>query len=247
MRSKYLAQVVAFAIAISLSSCENKKTDAPGAETTTQSETSTTNTTIQPTPRATGDVAPSASAPYKRYAMDRAHIHYEVSGFRRGVEDLYFENWGKKEARYINVENITEKGVRPDKTVIVTNGSHMMIANLSGGQGTEMTEPSVDSMMRSPNVDSPEAISDSILSKMHYVRQGQETVLGKTTNVWFEQSTGTKLFTWKGIVLKQEVKNPQHQHTVIATSIDTTMDIPDSIFIAPSTVQYMPVPSRPGR
>jgi hypothetical protein len=243
MRSYSLAHVFLIVAAISLSSCENKKADAPATEPTAQTET----TTSHATPSGGGDVAPTTSSPYKRYAMERAHIHYEVSGFRRGVEDLYFENWGKKEARYINVENITEQGVRPDKTVIVTDGAHMKIANITGGQGTEMTEPSVDSMMHDPNVDSPEAISDSILSGMHYVRQGQETVLGRTTNVWFEQSTGTKLYTWKGIVLKQEVKNPQQQHTVVATSIDTTSDIPDSIFVAPTSVPYSVLPPRPKR
>jgi hypothetical protein len=161
------------------------------------------------------------------------------------VEELFFDNWGLREARHINVEILTEQGVRPDKTIIVTNGSHMKMANLVLKRGNTMTEPSVDSLMRAPNVDPPEVISDTILSRMRYVRQGTSTVLDKPTTIWMDQNTGTKLYTWRGIVLKQEVTNPEFKQTVVAISIDTTNAIPDSIFVAPNSVPYSPVPTRP--
>jgi hypothetical protein len=241
MRLFSLAQVVLLGAAITLASCENKQSqtaDQPASGTTSTSQTEQTS--------GSGSLSENtATSSYKRYALNKAHIKYEVSGWRRGKEELYFDNWGKREARYINVENLTDQGVRPDRTVIVTNGAKMMIANLVQNQGTTMTEPAVDSLMRTPNVDSPEAISDSILSRMHYVRQGTAEVLGQPTVVWFEQSSGTKLYTWRGIVLKQEVKNPQANHTVVAVSIDTTSAIADSMFAAPKGVQYMPLPQRP--
>lgn len=242
MRLFSLAQLTLLGAALALSSCNNKQEGAP--------TTDATNTTDGGSPSsdaiAQGSAPPTSTSPYKRYGVPRAHIHYEVSGYRRGQEDLYFDNWGRKEARYINVEDLMEQGVRPVKTTIVTNGSYMQMANLLENRGTYMTERVVDSLMHQSNVDAPDVISDTIMSRMGYKRQGDSTVLGLPTSVWFESTSGTKLYTWQGMVLKQEVNNPQHHHVTVAVSIDTTSTIPDSIFVAPKSITYDPMPARPG-
>ena len=243
MRLLSLAQLALLGTALTLASCENKQADSPSTESSSAEEQ------VQLTREealARGSVPPSSESPYKRYGIQRAHVHYEVSGFRRGVEDLYFDNWGRKEARHINVEDLTEQGTRPAKNIIVTNGSYMQMADLIAARGNFMTEPVVDSLMKLKQVDPAEVISDSIMSRLGYKRQGEAPILGIQTNVWHEVTTGTTLYAWKGIVLKQEVKTPQHHHMVVAVSIDTTSPIPDSTFMAQKGIEYSPMPPRPG-
>jgi hypothetical protein len=189
---------------------------------------------------------PKGDIAYKRYAIRQAHIHYETSGFRRGTEDLYFTDHGMREARHVNVENLTEQGIRPERVVVVSFGSDMRMANLTNGVGTRMKEPVVDSLLQLSKVDPPGVISDSILSKMRYKKQGTGTILGRPVTVWFEPTSGTTLHTWQGLVLKQEVKNPQHQHVVEAVSIDTTMP-PAEVFVLPDTINYVTVDPRAPR
>jgi hypothetical protein len=229
---------------LSLTSCNNNKSEAPSDDPSSQN--------IGPKEGEIGPLPPhEASLPkgdvsYKRYALKQAHIHYETSGFRRGTEDLYFTDYGMREARHVNVENLTEEGIRPEKVVVVSFGSDMRMANLTNSMGTWMKEPVVDSLLHVSKVDPPGVISDSILSKMQYKKQGTSTILGRPVTIWFEPTSGTTLHTWEGLVLKQEVKNPQHQHVVEAVSIDTAMP-PAEVFVVPDTIKYMKVDPRAPR
>ncbi len=241
MRLFSLAQFALLGATLTLSACADKQADTPATESTPDPSAALSAQEAA----AMGNVPPSSTSPYKRYGIQRAQIKYEVSGFRRGVEALYFDNWGRQEARHINVEDITPQAIRPAKNVIVTNGSYMQMADLVGGNGSFMIEKVVDSLLKLSKVDPPEVISDSIMTRMGYKRIGDSSILGKPTSVWYEAMTGTKLYSWAGVVLKQEVKNAQHQQTVLAISIDTATPIHDSIFTAPKGIEFKPMPPRP--
>jgi hypothetical protein len=246
MRSNSLSSVILaaalFFSSFGIASCNNNKSEAPSGDPSSDVSTSDANNPDAPLPPHESAL-PAGNIAYKRYTLKQGHIHYETSGFRRGVEDLYFTDYGRREARYVNIENLTEQGVRPEKMVVVTIGPEMRVANLTAGTGTRMREPVVDSLFRLTKVDPPGVISDSILSKMQYKKQGAGTLLGKPVTIWFEGSTGTTLYTWEGLVLKQDVKNPQHQHTVEAVSIDSSMPAPE-IFRVPDTIKYVTVDPR---
>jgi hypothetical protein len=184
-------------------------------------------------PANTNNSPVSGDTAYKRYGLKQAHIHYESSGFRRGTEDLYFTDWGRREARYTDAEVLLEKGIQPEKTVTITIGSDVKRADFRVQGGVSRKDVFVDSLMRLKEVDPPSVISDKVLTKLRYTKTGTSTHLGKPVAIWHEQSTGTTLYTWEGMVLKQEVNSPQHQQVVQAVSIDTVNPIPDSIFTAP--------------
>lgn len=225
-------------LALGASSCSNQKADDPSVQSGSESMASDTGK-LQPHEAS----LPKGEVRYKRYPLRQAHIHYESSGFRRGTEDLYFTDFGIREARHMNLENLTPEGIRPERAMIVTIGSDMRMADLENKRGTRMKEPVADSLIRLQVVDPPGVISDTILSRMRYTKQGTGTVLDRPVTIWFEPTSGTTLHVWDGLVLKQEVKNPQHQHVVVAVSIDTTTP-PESAFQVPDTIEYMLVDPR---
>jgi hypothetical protein len=226
MRS--LSALALLSLLVLASSCAKKDDDA----STTSEEGSTA---------AIGDTV------YKRYGLKQAHIHYESSGWRRGTEDLYFTDWGRREARYTDAELLLDKGVQPEKTITVTIGSEMKRADLRAQGGVSRRDPFVDSLIKLREVDPPSVISDKVLTKLRYTQVGTGTHLGKPVTIWHEQTSGTTLHTWEGMVLKQEVKTPQHNQVVEAVSIDTVSPIPDSVF-TPPPYDYPPAPEgRPRR
>jgi hypothetical protein len=194
-----------------------------------------------------GPADPNADTPYKRYGVQQAHVRYEASGHRRGTEELYFVNHGRREARIVNVENLTEQGARPERSVAVSHGSDMRIADMIMRRGTRLMEPVVDSLMRLEKVDPPTVISDNVLKRMGLVKKGTGEVLGYPVTVWYNPNSGMELSTWNGIVLKQEINRPEYNHLVVAVSIDTVGPIPDSIFTPPAGIEFNPAPKRPVR
>lgn len=217
-------RVCAALLAFVLVSCDNQKetSDKPGEHQ----------------PVAQADTA------YKRYAVKQAHIRYENTGHIRGTEDLYIMDWGRREARYSNLEMLRPEGVMPQQTATITDGSFIIMADIPRRSGNRFREPFLDSLLQLKDPDSPEANSRKVMTDMGFTRAGTDTVLGKITDIWYQPQSGTTMWLWGGVVLKQRVDNPQMQHEAWAISIDTVTPIDRSKFTAPEGLTY--IEDRPG-
>jgi len=181
-----------------------------------------------------------------RYPMERAHVHYIYSGLGRGVEDLYFDHYGKREAKFANWQHLEDKGLRSTLTLTIANGPDIYMCLLDRGQGTHWKDPELDSLFHldAANVPTPEMTTKGSLStKGKIIRQ--DTVLGLTADVWQMDDAPVQLYIWRSVMLKRAVMAPGDTVVLTAASIDTTSQLSSKTFVVPSNVKMTERPAPP--
>jgi hypothetical protein len=181
--------------------------------------------------------------PYQRYSVRQAHIHYVYSGDMRGTEDLYFTDYGKREARHSSYDVLTPQEVKPLRKIQIADGARVYIVDVMAGKAMAKDDKFIDSLLNLKEADPPEVIAEQYLRKGGFENIGTGSILGYPTTRWRQKNTGTILDMWGGVILRREVVQ-QGAHVIEATQIDTTNPPDPSKFELPPGVVLQDNPMR---
>lgn len=181
--------------------------------------------------------------PYKRYVVNQAHVHYEYSGDMRGSEDLYFTDYGRREARHSSYDVLTPQEVKPLRKIVISDGPNVTIVDVMAGKGVVQKDKFMDSLFSLKEADPPVVIAEHYLRKGGFENIGAGSVLGYPTTRWRQKATGTTLDMWGGIILRREVFQ-QGSHVIEAKSIDTTNPPDPSKLVPPAGIVLQDAPRR---
>lgn len=191
----------------------------------------------------TCSIAYSDSNIQKRYPKSKSGIiKYEITGSRVGTEVVYYDDWGRREARYTKttMELMGSTINRNTLTLLEENGQWITTLDLNTRTGLKIKNPRYK-MFTGKSQNELENITKQRLLDLGARKEEVERVAGKSCEVWKKQSTGEQTCTWKGIVLKKTTEGSFTSTTTIATDINEGVPIPEEIFSIPPDIQVKTV------
>ena len=158
----------------------------------------------------------------KRYGLKKAHIEYKVDGsMQSGSEDLYFDNWGAKEAKF-SLMKVSMGGFSQEtKTATYAEGPWIYTIDLGTNTGTKSENPFLKNMDDKELQD----LGKDMMKNMGGKKVGEEKILDKTCEIWEIADMGTKTWVWNWVPLKTEVNMGGFKMTHTAVKISDSFDI----------------------
>jgi len=156
------------------------------------------------------------------FEVESGKIVYELSGMMKGTEILYWDDWGNKQRKETNsvIEMMGFK--QEEKSILITIGDEIYNLDPLKKTGTHVTN---DMLAGKTNEEKAE-FGQQALEAMGGIQKSDESILGKTCEVWEIESVKSKVWIWKQIALKSSVDlmNPPQ----VTTAIEIKIDIPVS-------------------
>ncbi len=171
----------------------------------------------------------------RRYPYERLHIHYEVSGGARGIEDAYSSEYGKYEGRYSDLEILRMIGNERLRTVTISRGADLYTAEIEHNDGTHVLIPQLDSMYKGLTpTKSVDELSDESLRAGRLSKVGSDVILGRMCDRWSTLDEKLNLWINNGMLMRKRTPDMEGGHVdMIATMIDTNWTVDSSKFIVP--------------
>ena len=143
-----------------------------------------------------------AEAAQKRYEIKSGHIQYKISGQSNGTEDLYWSNFGEKEARYakttINIFGMNQS----TNTISYMDGDWSYSYDPKSNVASKMNYKEFMGDMADKN---PQDFRDEMLATYGGEKIGTEKILGKKCDVYkLTKMNDYKVWIYKGLPLKSE-------------------------------------------
>ena len=175
---------------------------------------------------------------YRRYGVESGIIETELTGFQKGTETIYFDNWGMREAKYSNTVMEIAGMKRETKIFTLIDGEWIYNVDLNTNKGTKIKNPMIESIATQTGEKNFMQLGEEVLKKMGASKTGTAVALGKTCDVWEAQAMNMKLLVWKGIPFKTTVslgeqmgQNMNSEITV--TKFDEEASVPEDKFKLP--------------
>ena len=185
----------------------------------------------------------AANTPSRYPKSKSGIIKYEVYGATiAGTEVLYYDDWGRREAKYITT-TMELGGLSVTRNTLVLleeNGQWINNVDLNARTGIRMRNPrykeSIGQSRREREKNKENKNIDAGGRKIEI-----ERVIGKPCVVWEVQYSGIKTCTWNGIVLKKISGPGFSRTTTVATEIDERVSIPEEKFTIPPDIEMKTV------
>ena len=175
----------------------------------------------------------------KRYYIESAIVKYKISGNTKGTEEVFFDKWGEREARFTNALTETTffgvKNTQKENTLNILDGDISYSIDLDKKTGVKTLNAGVTTMSAMGNGKSPRTMGKEMLEQIGGKKIGEEEILGKKCEVW--KALGTKLWFWKGIPLKVSSKILGIERTVEAVELKTNVKIDENKFKVPEGIK----------
>ncbi len=170
----------------------------------------------------------------KRYPFKSGMVKYKHSGKNRGTTILYFDDYGRKEARFENTEVTIMGFTQKSNKVNIIDGKYQYEYDLQSNSGVKMQSPLILTTQGGDDYEDWEEFSVGLMKGLGFEKLGTEKVLGYDCDVW---SGMGKSWMWKGINLKTEV-NMMGQFIIEAIEVKTNVSIPQSKFKVPNHIRF---------
>lgn len=139
----------------------------------------------------------------KRYLVKSGYVKYQLSGQNTGTDELYWDEFGQKEARYSDM-TVNIMGFRQTvKNVTIIDGDWSYSLDPNGRDATRVNHKEMMQKM----TDNPRqtlSYSEDTLKSLGAQKIGKDKILGKTTILWEIPKFGMKVWEYNGIPLKSE-------------------------------------------
>lgn len=172
----------------------------------------------------------------KIFPFKSAIIEYKYEASMKGTHIKYIDDWGYKQADYIEKE--LNFGGNKDKEyeTIILIGNKAYTINPQENTVAVGRNATYVYYLSNENRKCTE-VSDAILKSAHgYKLSGSEEFLGKECKVW--KAGKATQYTWEGVVLKSEI-NFMTMMVEKAIKIDVDVKIPASKFKIPQGFKYI--------
>ncbi|HPI69313.1 MAG TPA: hypothetical protein PL003_08860 [Bacteroidales bacterium] len=175
-------------------------------------------------------------ATLKPYGLKSGIIEYSYSGDRVGKGILYFDEYGMKSAMYTDAVQDGEK----QKGWVVTFGDYQYMWDPDQPkEGMKLKNPII-TWITETSKDDIESYTESMYSKMGFVKASDETFLRKPCKV-MKGDLG-KVMTWNGILMLMDMKimgSGSHQEV---TNIQTNVPVDGKYFVLPKNIEFSEIP-----
>ena len=181
-------------------------------------------------------MAESQEAILKPYGIKSGIIEYTYSGDKTGTGTLYFDDYGMKNAMYM--ETVTEG--EESKGWVVSHADYQYMWDPDQpADGMKMRNPLLTWITESSK-DTLESYTEEMYTKMGMVKNGKETFLGKECDV-IKGDMG-KVLLWNGIMMMMDFKMGAYTSVQKATSIKTNIPVDAKYFIIPENITFSEMP-----
>ena len=185
-----------------------------------------------------GSEAISQTKEYKRYSLKSGIVKYTIDGMQKGSAELYFDNWGMKEATYEN-SVIEMYGIKQEsETVNYLDGYWQYNVDKQSNTGTKTKNTVLESIVENSEDGDLVVIGQQMFTNMGGKKIGSGEVIGKPCEIWELESVGTKVWVWENIPLKTETNMMGMTLVREATSIETDADIPEGKLDIPTDIEF---------
>lgn len=143
---------------------------------------------------------------FKNYNMISGFVEYKLSGVQSGTQELYFEEYGKYEAKYSKGEYdyMGQKGTFNQVSIITPEAVYSL--NLEKSQGIKSPAPDYSKIIEQFELENGdfEKVQEQTMKEQGFIKKGTEKVLDKDCVTWELEKNGAnvKIWLWKGIELK---------------------------------------------
>jgi len=191
---------------------------------------------------------------FKNYNMISGYVEYKISGRATATQQLYFEEYGKYEAKYTQGEVDRTAGMDPaDKqgvskkvkfsSVDLVTPDGVYSISLDEAKGFKGPAPDNKKIIEKFEAENGnfDKVQEQTMKEGGFIKKGKEKVLDKDCDLWELEKNGAnvKVWLWKGIELKI-VQNAQGlTSTQEAVKIVEEQEIPFNKFDVPTGITWL--------
>jgi len=173
-----------------------------------------------------------------RYKVKEGHISYTYDGIQRGTEEVYFADYGMVEIKFTETVRDNPFSASEEKISLITymKDSAIFVVDLSTMNARKIDNTLLfESAEESATRDLNEVAESMYLDRGGFI-EGKEAIAGVPCDRWFIESTKTREWRHKGMMMKTMIELPRNFVKVEAIAIDTISDLPENIFELPENV-----------
>ncbi len=182
----------------------------------------------------------------RRYLFKEGMIVYRLDGMRSGTETLYWRDWGRQEARYVDATLAVGGMSQTIKTWTILDDDTMTTIDQQAGQATRMNV--ADMALTKMGRDDQLRMGEEIVKALGGEPQGTDTIADTQCTLWSIPVTRTELCLWQGMTLRVKTDMGPQSMVMEASAIDVFSPVDSKHFTVPSdiTVTDMAPPTLPG-
>ncbi|MEN8137862.1 MAG: hypothetical protein ABFR62_05470 [Bacteroidota bacterium] len=174
---------------------------------------------------------------FKRYHIKSGKVVYKYEGKASGTKELYFDNWGMKEAQLDNMTIEVYGMTQKTNNLVILDNKEVSVINLNTKKAYKSDSNEILKLQKiNPEEKDLAKLSEQMLKDAGGNKLPNENFLGKDCDVW--DIHGVKQYSWKGIPLKIEITIMGMDIKMTATEISTDINIPSSKFEVPKGVVF---------
>ncbi len=183
----------------------------------------------------------------KRYLIESGKVEYKMEGNNEGTKTMYWDDWGRKEAKITNAEMSFMGFTTTQKQLEILEGFWQYTINLENNTGTKMKNTMLQNMSDNYKGDNMGEMGEEMLIQMGGEKTGTGTILGKNCDIWEISIMGgnTKIWVWNYVPLKLESSALGTDIREEAISIETNISVPAGTFEVPAdaTISEVEMPN----
>lgn len=188
-------------------------------------------------------IMPTSADAAARYDVESALIEYNISGHIQGTETAYIKNYGEQESRYSEYQLQLTGHDGLQKRYTLREDDLLTSVDLNKNLSVKFdlnkdVSPGLDIRLTGKEMAD---FSKEGLKKMRAVKIGQETIAGKTCDVYELPFLSSKVWIYKKIALRYISTTRGFKVTYLATAIQEGVDIPADKFQIPEGVRSVGV------
>ncbi len=178
----------------------------------------------------------------KKYNIESGIIEYSLTGFTKGTQTVYFDNWGIREATYSTTETNMMGITSKTNTLILIDGEWAYNINLDSKTGTKSKNLNYEDMLKYSLDNTIKDISEKTMQDMGGEKVGKEEILKKMCDVWQIKKISSKMWMWNGINMKNSTNMAGMNIDIVATKFQENGRIPSDKFKIPSDIKITDTP-----
>lgn len=142
----------------------------------------------------------------KKYQLKSGIVEYKITGSQTGSQTLYFDKWGMLSAEFTKSEMKFMGFTTSSNTLNLTDLEWTYSINLDEKKGTKTANKDLMEMMGNMNQKEAEEYGLKVMEQLGGRKLGDEMFFGKMCEVYEIEKLGSKVWSYKWIPLKMEIK-----------------------------------------